>query len=118
MKGKLRQVWREIIAMMPAGYGLCNFCRFASWYGSCCDAELECEHPLSCINGDGIGQEQGDVWSGADCWAFRPNLSLQELGEIASITLAGYNAHKSKAGYIGIIPSENDKEHGLIGVIV
>ena len=121
MKKEKRQVYRDLINMIPAGYGLCNFCKFAEFIGnSCCDGDLECKHPLDCINGEGIGQEPWDVWAGEDCWAFRPNISLQELGEIVSIVFTGNNAHLSKTygGYIAIIPSEQDKAEDLVGGIV
>lgn len=121
MKGEQRQVYRDLINMIPAGYGLCNFCKFAEFSGSsCCDSDLECHHPLDSVNGNGIGQEPYDVWEGSDCWAFRPSVSLQELGKIVSITIIGNNAHKSETygDYIAIIPSKRDKTENLIGCIV
>lgn len=119
--GEKRQIYRQLIDMIPAGYGLCNFCKFAEFDGnSCCDSDLECTHPLDSVNGNDIGKEPYDVWEGADCWAFRPNVSLQELGEIVSITITGNNAHKSQTygGYIAIIPSKREREEHLIGFVV
>lgn len=119
MNKEQRQPYRDLIDLMPRGYGLCNFCKFAQWEGgSCCDADLECTHPLDVINGNGIDEEHPyNVWSGDDCWGFRPSESLQQIGVALSIMLDGNMAHKSQrfGGYIAIIPSERDRVEGLAG---
>jgi hypothetical protein len=60
------------------------------------------------------------VWQGADCWGFRPNITLQQLGIIVSIISDGNNAHwsKSKKEYIAIIPSANNKKENMVGILV
>ncbi len=121
MKKEQRKSYRDLIDLMPTGYGLCSFCKFASWEGgSCCEAELECEHPLDIINGEQDEEHPWNVWAGDDCWGYRPNKSLQEIGIIVSITMTGNNAHKSQryGEYVAIIPSGRDKAEGLVGVIV
>jgi hypothetical protein len=80
MKRELRESYR-IIANI-GNLGLCNFCKYASFSGNCCDAELECEHSLPVINNE---DHPDNVWSGGDCWGFRTNLDLQTCGIQASI---------------------------------
>ena len=118
MKREQRQPYLDLINMMPGGYGLCHFCRYAEWSGcSCCDADLDCKHGLA---GDWKFPEPDNVWQGGDCWGFRPSETLQEIGVAVSIMLAGYNAHKSfsQGEYIAIKPSINDAKEGLVGVFV
>jgi len=118
MKKNQRQPYLELIDMIPAGYGLCNFCKFAEWDGwSCCDASLNCTHSLSERYGF---VDPGDAWQGCDCWGFRPKEKLQQIGVAVSIMLFGNNAHKSKSygEYIAIIPSNNDKQEGIVGCLV
>lgn len=118
MKREQREPYHTLIDMMPAGYGLCNFCKFASWSGgSCCDSDLECEHRLS----DRMGfPDPFNVWEGADCWGFYPKESLQEIGVAVSIMLDGNNPHRSNkyGGIIAIRPSKHDRDEGLVGVYV
>ena len=122
MNKELRKSYLELINMMPAGYGLCNFCKFADWTdigGSCCEADLDCTHPLIMKEEYGF-PEPMDVWQGSDCWCFRTKTKLQQIGVIVSILLAGYNAHysKSQKEYIALIPSKKDIENDMIRVIV
>lgn len=118
MNKEQRQPYRELIDLIPGGYGLCNFCQYAEWEGwSYCEASLDCKHPLT----DVIGfVDPEDAWSGSDCWGFRPSETLQEIGVAVGIMLEGNMAHKSQryGGYIAIIPSERDKAEGLVGSFV
>ncbi len=121
MKKVQRQIYLDLIGMISMGYGLCNFCKFAEWEdigGSCCEADLDCTHPLIKLEKYGF-PEPSDVWQGSDCWCFRPNISLQQLGVIVDITSQHLNAHysKNKHEYIAITPSKRDKQEGFIGVI-
>ncbi len=114
MNRELRQIYRDIANI--GDLGLCNFCKFASFSGnSCCDSELECEHPLPIINGDEDGEQPYNVWSGSDCWGFRPDRSLQECAILASIYHDNNVPHQNKKGeWVAIIPNESDKEkYGL-----
>jgi hypothetical protein len=118
MKGKLRRVYLDLLGMMPCAYGLCNICKYADWSGySCCEAELDCQHPLEVISDD---DHAFDTWSGGDCWGFRPTKSLQQIGVAVSIMVDGNNAHwsKSKGEYIAIKPSENDIKNNIIRCLV
>ena len=112
MNKELRIVWLELANLSGAGFGLCNFCKFAWWEGnSCCDSQLYCDHPLPVINGeDDNCDHMNDVWGdGADCWGFRPRYSLQEAGIIVSIRSNGDWPYKNKKGeWVAIIPSKND----------
>lgn len=119
MKYEQRQAYRNIIELMPAGYGLCNFCKYAVWSGeSYCEGALEdCDHPLS----DRFNfPDPGEVWGGCDCWAFRPKETLQEMGIALGIMLEGNNPHYSNThgGIIAIIPSANDRQEGIVGQYV
>jgi hypothetical protein len=107
MNRELRDSYR-IVARI-GGMGLCNFCKFASWSGSCCDSELECEHPLLAVSGK--ENDNDNVWGGGgDCWGFRPNKSLEECGIQASIYHDKNIPHLNRKGEIvAIIPNEDDK---------
>lgn len=112
-----REPYLILANLTSEGWGLCNWCKYAEWSGwSCCEGELECKHPLDVIN-DGRYphyDHPNEVWGeGADCWGFKPLYSLQECGVIASIRAKGQIVHKSKryGEWIGIIPSERDKEY-------
>jgi hypothetical protein len=103
------------------GWGLCNWCKFAEWYGGSecgADSEIECKHPLDAINGKNLGPEEHaeEVWGeGADCWGFRPKATLQEMGVVAGIRSSGRIAHKNKSSeWVAIIPSERDREEMLV----
>ena len=107
MIAEKRKIYRDLIKESD-GWGLCNFCRYAEWCGSCCDADLDCIHPLSDKSPD-----CWDVWQGDDCWRFRPRCSFQEIGVMVGIRLEGNNPHHSKTygEIIAIIPSENDLKY-------
>lgn len=108
MNKSLRESYR-IIAQI-AGMGLCNFCRYASWSGnSCCDSELDCEHPLPVINED---DHPYNTWEGGDCWGFRPSKDkdLQTAAIIASIYHDKNIAHQNRKGeWVAIIPNDDDR---------
>jgi hypothetical protein len=122
MKKEQRQPYIDLIHMFYNGYGLCNFCKFADWIdngGSCCEADLDCTHPVIKKENYGL-PEPIEVWQGADCWCFLPKESLQQIGVAVSITYDGYNAHKSKSKgeYIAIKPSKKDIAEGFTKSIV
>ena len=66
---------------------LCSFCKYAKWHGDCVEAELDCAHPL----GPKELWEPWEVWAGdgADCWGFRPKMSLEEATDMVGIWLRG-----------------------------
>jgi hypothetical protein len=110
-KRELREAYHIVAGI--GGLGLGNFCRYAHWSGgSCCDSDLDCEHPLPIINGDiGSGDQPYDTWEGADCWGFRPNIDLHEASIQASIFHDHNFPHQNKKGeWVAIIPNEYDKE--------
>ena len=79
-----RTPYYELIKLTE--YGLCNICKFAQWEGwSSCEADLECKHFL--FKDD--EEHPQDVWMGSDCYAFRPNMTLQQLGVFTGICLQG-----------------------------
>lgn len=88
-----------------SGLGLCNFCRFAEWLGSWCEADLDCNHSLPVINGEDDGEHPYDVWQGGDCWAFRPKHDFALCGAIAGIAMEGNIPHIKKTGeLVAVIP--------------
>ena len=114
MKKEQRKPYRELMGLV--NLGLCNCCRFSNFTGSsCCDSELECEHPLEVINGYLNEEHPDNVWSGDDCWGFRPSYDLQTAGVVVGILLEGNTPHKSQryGEYIAIIPSKRDREYML-----
>ena len=87
MKKEQRAVWLKL-SNMPNKYvsGLCNWCKFAEFEGgSCEDAELDCTHPL-----DVIAESAGDVFSGCDCWAFRPLFEFDSFVDAIGLCLQGF----------------------------
>jgi hypothetical protein len=103
MKGKERQQYLDLIGL--TNYGLCHFCKYAERDGySCCEAELECNHPLAVINGED-NDNPDNAYEGADCWGFRPGMPMEEIGEVVGIVLEGNIPHYSRTGeLIAIIP--------------
>ena len=65
--------------------GLCHFCKYAIWWGTCSDGYLECAHPLSRLE----LWEPNDAWAGADCWGFRSAVSIDEAADMVGIWLNG-----------------------------
>ena len=61
---------------------LCAWCRYASWYGNCREAELECSHPLEVISEESFGP-----WEGNDCWGFRPDIPADVAADITGMWL-------------------------------
>ena len=86
------------LILLVKGRGLCNACKFSYWEGwVCSEMDLICKHPLPVINGSGYNEEHPDqVWGeGADCWGFRPDQTLQEVGEWVGILMEGDILHPS-----------------------
>jgi len=71
-----REPWLELAGMEEAfeavglrqTTSLCQWCRYAVWYGSCGDSSLECQHPLWRVAECGA-----EAWQGKNCWGFRPS---------------------------------------------
>lgn len=81
MKAEARAGYEALAEV--SGY-LCNFCRFATFYGSCGEAEPECGHPLEVVQailaaGDPVER----------CWGFRPRYNIDEAADITGIMLRG-----------------------------
>jgi hypothetical protein len=102
-KRELREAYHIVAGI--GGMGLCNFCKYAAWSGgSCCDSELDCEHPLPAINDN---DNPCNAWEGSDCWGFRPNIDLQEAAILASIYHDHNYPHQNKKGeWVAIIPDD------------
>ena len=71
-----REPWLELAGMEEA-FGavglrqttsLCQWCRYAVWYGGCCEGDLVCQHPNW-----RVADLARDVWQGEDCPSFRPS---------------------------------------------
>ena len=105
MKREQREPYLYLVRL--ADYVLCSFCKYAEWDGvSCCDASLECTHPIEEISDNVYG------WEDRDCWGFRPSRTFQDIGMHVGIHLEGNMPHWS-ATYkqlIAIIPSKRDRE--------
>lgn len=54
---------------------LCHLCRYAEWSGSGIEGDGRCTHPLPVISET---DKFMDAWSGMDCWAFRPLMTLKQ----------------------------------------
>lgn len=67
-------------------FGLCNFCKFANFSGSCREADLECEHPLEILH---ESFNSWEVWGGNDCWGFRPRYVLSDCVDAIGMYLQG-----------------------------
>ena len=75
-----REPWLELAGMEEA-FGavglrqttsLCQWCRYAVWYGGCCEGDLVCQHPNW-----RVADLARDVWQGEDCPSFRPSKECQ-----------------------------------------
>jgi len=67
-------------------FGLCNFCKFAFFSGSCNEADLECEHPLEVIS---ESDKSWEAWAGNDCWGFHPRYVLSDCVDAIGMYLQG-----------------------------
>ena len=98
MKKEKRQIYRDILSI--GGYGLCHVCHYAAWYGySCCDATMDCDHPLPVVNGE-VYSDPGRVYEGHDCWGFRKKkgMTLSDIAAMSSIAADGNQPHRNKRG--------------------
>ena len=87
MKLAERDIYFKLIRLPDneeGGYGLCNICRYALWSGCCDDADLECHCGI-----EKVEENSCDVWSGSDCWAFRPRWTLEDITDMVGIMLQG-----------------------------
>lgn len=74
----------ELPSPFNGNMGLCHFCGYAEWSGSCDESDLECHHPLWQV------PEQADgAWDGTDCWGFRPCYSREDCVDMVGIHLQG-----------------------------
>lgn len=88
MNSEQRLVLQKLVNL-PNKYvsGLCCWCRYALWSGSCDDAELECEHPLPVISD--CDCHSWDVWQGGDCWGFRPRYKYNDIVDAMGLVIQG-----------------------------
>jgi len=111
MKRELRDSYSTIAQI--GGLGLCNFCKYASFSGNCCDSELECEHPLPIINGEKDEDHPYNVWSGSDCWGFRPSLDLHTCAIQASICHDGNTPFLGRNNeWLAVVPNKSEEKDG------
>ena len=92
VRGDMSKIDRQpylILSDIRTEYGnmiLCHWCQFQEWTGcSCCDSELECQHPLEAINGD----NSLNAWQGQDCWGFRPCYAQEDCVDIVGMLMQG-----------------------------
>ncbi len=88
MKKDKREPYRalgKVYTQTMAWPSLCHFCRYSRWEGDCYVADLYCDHPLNQFE----IWEPDDVWQGSDCWAFRPNVDIDEAADMVGIWLNG-----------------------------
>ena len=92
------RVLTKIALPLPdwSNVSLCLFCKYASWIGSCKEAELECEHPI-----DIIGENSHDTWAGGDCWGFKPKYTREDCVDIVGILLQGQRMDWDSVPLIG-----------------
>ena len=86
MKRAQREPWLVLNQVpLPGTPSLCTWCKYASWSGSCEEAEMDCEHPLEVI------RERSDDVSGEqyDCWGFRPDVAPEDAADIVGMWLRG-----------------------------
>ena len=93
-----RALYLVLLTLDGLGLGLCNACRFAEWSGPCDMPDLDCKHPLGKSAWgplwSGGRRSPGDVWSGDDCWGFRPKYDIETVADIAGVYLQGHEGHK------------------------
>jgi len=83
---------------------LCMFCRYTGWDGwSPCDSYLICKHALEAVE-----KRSDDVWQGADCWGFKPDISWDMAVEWTGQRLQGLDVTMEKAG-------ERDNKNSIEG---
>lgn len=75
------QVAREADAALKEGwsFSLCHICRYVEWTGSSDIDGPRCRHPVKRLSED--WDHTDDVWSGDDCWGFRPDGTLEQMTE-------------------------------------
>ena len=65
------------------GAVLCTTCRYGEWDGWCCEGSYQCDHRLEAV----AAESERGMTPGDDCWGFRPEWKLWELGELVGIIL-------------------------------
>jgi len=65
---------------------LCAFCRFVEQSGDCKEPDLECTHPLSVVY---IFLSEDVMVENVDCWAFRPQISIDTAQRMVENWLHG-----------------------------
>jgi hypothetical protein len=86
-----KQLYYLLLSLVPQGFGLCNICQHAAWFGCCDEAELECHCGI-----EKIEEEAEEVWQGSYCWAFRPEYSHEDIVDFIGICLQGKTPDMSK----------------------
>lgn len=92
----LQSLENDLPRQLELTTSLCAWCRFASWNGSCADAELDCQHKLEVV-----AERSFEVWQGDDCWGFRPYLSREDAVDICGLYLQGHHADWSTVKRLG-----------------
>ncbi len=84
----MRKEQREIYQVLAneVDFPLCSFCKYAEGYGSCCDGDLECRHPLL-EKSFAFEEESERAMNLGDCWGFRPSHPIPFCADIIGILL-------------------------------
>ena len=82
MNKQSRYVYRQLLNEVD--FSLCAFCKFAECSGSsCCEAELECHHPLE----HRFAFYEEILEPNDDCWGFRPSHPIPFIADIVGVVL-------------------------------
>lgn len=65
---------------------ICSACKFDAG-GDCCSGSEGCLHPLAERRGFPMNEADGCMEPGNDCWAFRPEIKVSDLADIAGLVL-------------------------------
>ena len=80
---------------------LCQFCKYAKWFGNNCeDMYVECHHPLNRQGRTLYFEESPGSFSEQDCWGFRSAYPLAVVADYIGQRLEGQKvALPQAAGY-------------------
>lgn len=87
LKKEQRLIFLELITMPTKAHfasGLCNICKHSQFWGNCEDAEMECHCGI-----EKVEESAYDVWTGDDCWAFRPKYEVDLVADMVGLALQG-----------------------------
>lgn len=85
----MKKVEREIYQILAneVDFNLCAFCKYAEFSGSCCEADIDCAHPLV-DKSWGFEKQVERANELGDCWGFRPRHKIDFIADIIGQTLA------------------------------